>query len=64
VAQAEQERNRVLLEARERETQQARSEAATAKNTAQAAQSQLANVRHELQDLQAKQTARHGGDPQ
>jgi len=58
VAQAEQERNRTLLEAREREAQAARSEAETAKNTAQASQSQLANARQELQDLQAKQTQR------
>jgi outer membrane protein OmpA-like peptidoglycan-associated protein len=58
VAQAEQERNHVLLQARERETQQARSEADTAKNTAQAAQNQLAHARQELQDLQAKQTER------
>jgi len=45
-------------EAREREAQAARSEAETAKNTAQASQSQLANARQELQDLQAKQTQR------
>ena len=44
VAQTEQERNRIVLQARERETQQARS--------------QLANARQELQDLQAKQTER------
>jgi outer membrane protein OmpA-like peptidoglycan-associated protein len=58
VARAQQERNRVVLEARERETQQARSEAATAKNTAQAAQSQLTNARQELHDLQVKETQR------
>jgi outer membrane protein OmpA-like peptidoglycan-associated protein len=58
VAQAEQERNRIVLQTRERETQQARSEAETAKGAAQTAQSQLANARQELQDLQAKQTDR------
>jgi outer membrane protein OmpA-like peptidoglycan-associated protein len=44
VAQAEQERNRIVLETRERETQRA--------------QSELANTRQELRDLQAKQTER------
>ena len=43
-AQAEQERNRIVLETRERETQRA--------------QSELANTRQELRDLQAKQTER------
>ena len=65
VAQAEQERNRVVLQTRERETQRARSEAETAKsqaetakNEAQAVQSQLESARQQLQDLQAKQTER------
>lgn len=51
VAQAEQERNRIVVQTRERETQQARSAAETA-------QGELANARQELRDLQAKQTDR------
>lgn len=58
VAQAEQERNRIVLQTRERETQQAKSEAERAKSAAETAQSQLANAQRELQDLQAKQTDR------
>jgi outer membrane protein OmpA-like peptidoglycan-associated protein len=65
VAQAEQERNRIVLQTRERETQRARneaesskSEAESARSTAQAAQSQLASAQQELRDLQAKQTER------
>lgn len=51
VAQAEQERNRIVLQTRERETQQARGQAEIAK-------SELANAQQELRDLQAKQTDR------
>lgn len=58
VAKAQEERNRIQLQARERETQAAKAEAATARNTAAAAQSELANARQELNDLQAKQTDR------
>ena len=58
VAKAQDERNRIQLQARERETENAKAEAATARNTAQAAQSELANARQELNDLQAKQTDR------
>jgi outer membrane protein OmpA-like peptidoglycan-associated protein len=58
VARGEQDRNRVLMQARERESQHAQGEAETAKNTAAAAQSELASARQELSALQAKQTDR------
>jgi outer membrane protein OmpA-like peptidoglycan-associated protein len=58
VAQAQEERNRVQLQERDQEVNNARSAAANARNSAAAAQSELANARQELQDLQAKQTAR------
>ena len=58
VARGEQERNRVVMKARERETQNAKSEAETAKNTVAATQSELASARQELLALQAKQTDR------
>lgn len=51
VAKAQQDRDRILLQAREHEAQQAKTQAA-------AAQSQLANARQEISDLQAKQTNR------
>ena len=65
VAQAQDERNRVQLHAREQEVQNARNAAENAQNTAAAAQSEaasaqneLASTRQELRDLQAKQSAR------
>ena len=65
IAQAQDERTRVQLAERERETQNARSQAESARNTAvaaqseaAAAQSELARARQELQDLQAKKTER------
>lgn len=58
VAKAQQDRDRILLEAREREAQNAKAEAATARNTAAAAQSELTNARQELSALQSKQTDR------
>ena len=51
VAKAQEDRNRILLESRERETQNAKSQTA-------AAQSELANARQEIQNLQTKQTDR------
>lgn len=51
VARAQQDRDRILLQARERETQNAQTQAATA-------QTELAGERQELADLQAKQTDR------
>lgn len=58
IAKAQEDRNRIQLQAREREADSAKAEAATARNTAAAAQSELANARQELNDLQAKQTDR------
>lgn len=58
IAKAQEDRNRIQLQAREREAENAKAEAATARNTAAAAQSELANARQELSDLQAKQTDR------
>ena len=51
VARAQQDRDRILLQARERETQNAKTETAVA-------QTQLSAARQELADLQAKQTDR------
>jgi len=58
VAKAQDAREQILLQAREREAAQAKEEAATARNTAAAAQSELASARQEIQNLQAKQTDR------
>jgi len=58
IAKAQEDRNRIQLQAREHETEAAKAEAATARNTAAAAQSELASARQELSDLQAKQTDR------
>lgn len=58
VAKAQQDRDRILLQARERETQNAKADAATARNTAAAAQSELTSARQELSALQSKQTDR------
>ncbi len=58
VAQAQKDRDQILLQAREREAQQAKAEAETARNTVAATQAELTNARQELQDLQAKQTDR------
>ena len=51
VAKAQEDRDRILLQAREHEAQQAKTQAA-------AAQSQLADARQEITNLQAKQTNR------
>ena len=65
VARAGDERNRILLDSRAREAQNAQaqaqaaqSQAEAAKNQALAAQQQLASTQQQLQDLQAKQTER------
>ncbi len=58
VAKAQQDRDQIVLQAREREAQQAKAEAETARNTAAATQAELANARQELQSLQSKQTDR------
>jgi len=65
VASAEQDRNRVLLEARTKEAQRAQTQAQVAQNQAdaaqqqaQSAQQQLQAAQQQLQDMQAKQTNR------
>ena len=65
VARADDERNRILLDSRAREAQNAQAQAQAAqgqaevaKNEALAAQQQLASTQQQLQDLQAKQTER------
>lgn len=65
VARAQQDRNKILLANRERETQNAQAqaqnaqaEAQSAKSQALAAQTQLANAQQQLADLQAKKTDR------
>jgi outer membrane protein OmpA-like peptidoglycan-associated protein len=58
VAKAQDDRNQILLQAREHEAARAKAEAESARMSATAAQSELANARQELLDLQAKQTDR------
>jgi outer membrane protein OmpA-like peptidoglycan-associated protein len=58
VARAEGERNKVLLEAREREAQKAQAQAESARSETAATQAQLASAQQQLADLQAKQTDR------
>jgi outer membrane protein OmpA-like peptidoglycan-associated protein len=58
VAQAQEDRNRILLESRNREIQSAQAQAESAKSQAAAAQTELANMQQQLVDLQAKKTDR------
>jgi outer membrane protein OmpA-like peptidoglycan-associated protein len=58
VARAESDRNKVLLESRERAAQNAQAEADRARMQTAATQQQLANAQQQLADLQAKQTDR------
>jgi outer membrane protein OmpA-like peptidoglycan-associated protein len=58
VARAESDRNKVLLESRERAAQNAQADAERARMQAAATQQQLANAQQQLADLQAKQTDR------
>lgn len=65
VAQADSERNKILMDSRNREAMNAqaqaanaRDQAANARDQAAAAQAQLANAQQQLADLQAKQTDR------
>lgn len=58
VARAQQDRDKILLSARERETQNAQTQAAAAQSQAAQSQAELASARKELADLQAKQTDR------
>ena len=54
VAQAEQERNRIVLQTRERETQQARSEAEIAKGAAQARERETQQAERETQQARSE----------
>jgi outer membrane protein OmpA-like peptidoglycan-associated protein len=58
VARAQQDRDKIILAERERETQNAQTQAAAAQSQAAAAQGDLARAKQELADLQAKQTDR------
>jgi len=58
VAQAEGERNKILMDSRAREANNAQAQAANARDQTAAAQAQLANAQQQLADLQAKQTDR------
>lgn len=58
VARGQDERNKVLLEAREREARNAQAQAEHARSQTAATQAQLASAQQQLADLQAKQTDR------
>jgi outer membrane protein OmpA-like peptidoglycan-associated protein len=58
VARADSDRNKILMDSRNREAMNAQAQADAAKNQAAAAQAQLANAQQQLADLQAKQTDR------
>jgi len=58
VARAQQDRDQILLQARNREATNAQAAAQNARNQAAAAQAQLASAQQQLADLQAKQTDR------
>jgi outer membrane protein OmpA-like peptidoglycan-associated protein len=58
IAQAQAQRDAVLIAAREREAQAARAQAARAQADAQAAEAKNQATQHELSELQAKQTER------
>jgi outer membrane protein OmpA-like peptidoglycan-associated protein len=58
IAKANDERNQILMQARNRDAANAQTAAESARNQAAAAQQQLANAQQELADLKAKQTDR------
>jgi outer membrane protein OmpA-like peptidoglycan-associated protein len=58
VARADADRNKILMDSRNREAMNAQAQADAAKNQTAAAQAQLANAQQQLADLQAKQTDR------
>jgi outer membrane protein OmpA-like peptidoglycan-associated protein len=58
VARAEEDRTKILMEARNREAMNAQNQAAGARDQAAAAQAQLASAQQQLADMQAKQTDR------
>jgi OmpA-OmpF porin, OOP family len=58
VARAQEDRNKILVDARTRDAQNAQAQAESSKSQAQAAQAQLASAQQQLADLQAKKTDR------
>jgi outer membrane protein OmpA-like peptidoglycan-associated protein len=58
VARAQDDRNKILMESRTREAQNAQAQAESARSQAAATQAQLANAQQQLADLQARQTDR------
>ena len=58
VARGQDERNQIIMQARNREASNAQASAEAARNQAAAAQAQLASAQQQLADLQAKQTDR------
>ena len=58
VAQAQDDRNKILMDARQRQLANAQSQAEAAKSQALSAQQQLANAQQQLAELQAKKTDR------
>ena len=58
VARAQDDRNKILMDSRTRETMNAQAQTEAAKNQTAATQAQLANAQQQLADLQAKQTDR------
>ena len=58
VARGQQDRDRILMQAREREARNAQTQAAVAQNQAAATRGELADAQKELADLKAKQTDR------
>ena len=58
IARANDERNQIVMQARNRDAANAQASAEAAKNQAAAAQAQLASAQQQLADLQAKQTDR------
>jgi outer membrane protein OmpA-like peptidoglycan-associated protein len=58
VARAQDDRNKILMDSRTREAQNAQAQADSSKSQAQTAQAQLASAQQQLADLQAKQTDR------
>jgi outer membrane protein OmpA-like peptidoglycan-associated protein len=58
IARANDERNQIVMQARNRDAANAQAAAEAAKNQAAAAQAQLASAQQQLADLQAKQTDR------
>jgi outer membrane protein OmpA-like peptidoglycan-associated protein len=58
VARAQEDRNKILMESRTREAQNAQAQAESSKSQAQAAEAQLASAQQQLADLQAKKTDR------